>query len=52
MFSGQAASEEAAINFKNDLIRQPKFKDVDLPLTSFVPSGGAINFTISFRWIQ
>ncbi len=50
MFSGQAANEEAAINFKNNLAGQSGFKDVDLPLTSFVPSGGAVNFTLSFKW--
>jgi Tfp pilus assembly PilM family ATPase len=50
MVSGQAGSEEIIIAFKNVLLNQPQFKDIDLPLTSFVPAGGAVNFTISFRW--
>lgn len=48
--SGRAATELAAINFKNALIKQPGFIDVSLPLANIVTdSDGKVTFHLTFR---
>lgn len=47
--NGVAASEDEAIDFKNKLINDGNFDNVDLPITKIVPTKGGVEFTISFK---
>ncbi len=48
--SGGAASEQAAIAFKNRLASEKGFTGVELPISSIAPGpGGRVSFTINFR---
>ncbi|MBI4993671.1 hypothetical protein HZC33_01800 [Candidatus Wolfebacteria bacterium] len=44
-----ANDSEAALNFRDKLITDGGFENVDLPITKISPSEGGVNFTISFK---
>ncbi|MDP3956607.1 MAG: pilus assembly protein PilM [bacterium] len=49
--SGEGASEQAVINFKNILEKQKEFKEIQLPLTSFSPIGaGRVSFSMTLSF--
>ena len=47
---GNAASENEILSFKDEMVREPNFSDVSLPLTEIRPTpNGGSKFSISFR---
>lgn len=49
--SGKAPNNIAAIQFKNDLVATPNFKNVDLPFTAINSlSDNSVGFTLSFEY--
>ncbi|MDP2705640.1 MAG: hypothetical protein Q8O49_00315, partial [bacterium] len=49
--SGKAPNNIAAIQFKNDLVATPRFKDVDLPFTAINSlSDNSVGFALSFKY--
>lgn len=50
LISAFATSEDAALNFRNKLMSDNSFKDVDLPITKITPAVGGIEFVVSFKF--
>ncbi len=50
LINATAINQEAAINFKNVLIQEPRFYEVDLPLSNIISStDGPVKFRVSFK---
>ncbi|MBI3638639.1 hypothetical protein HY227_02760 [Candidatus Wolfebacteria bacterium] len=50
VFNGRATSEDAVIKFKNALVGDPQFSDINLPLTGVgSPVGGFVSFSLTFK---
>jgi len=50
LFDGQAADNEAIINFKNELQNDPEFQEVNFSVSSVSPAAdGKLNFSMTFK---
>ena len=49
ILNGNVSSQDAAISFKNRIIGQSKFSNVDLPLSGLFDDGSVVSFTITFE---
>ena len=45
-----AQGEQNALEFKDRLVSDSRFSEIDLPISKITPSVGGVEFTISFKF--
>jgi len=49
LINASASNEDAAVSFKNKLIEDGKFRNVNLPITKISRTDKGVEFTVSFN---
>jgi len=49
LLNGNALSQDAAVSFKNRIVEQKGFDNVDLPLSGLFDDGNVVSFTLTFE---
>jgi len=50
--NGDAVSQDAAVAFKNRIVEQSQFENVDLPLSNLSDGGNVVSFTLTFNIVS